>query len=215
MSLCSADQLNRLTATVRELVVGSALADVEGASYWAYHLGRTGFFLGAVSAARRALLSIAPVSAARFAAAQLFLRLVASHSRTLSHALSLHASYILSLISLPRRQSASGAIAHHLKTQLDALASASPAGRTPFQNLAANASSEVGAWRAAPSTAAGGRRSVRRHAAAGGNDTLLSSTMLTLSAASRLCCCCRHYLLLLPPPLLPLLRALPLLLADR
>lgn len=35
-------------AGVLGLLATSALADAESAAYWAYHLGRTGFFLGAV-----------------------------------------------------------------------------------------------------------------------------------------------------------------------
>lgn len=36
-------------ATVGDQLSTSALQDAESAAYWAYHLGRTGFFLGAVS----------------------------------------------------------------------------------------------------------------------------------------------------------------------
>ncbi|KAF8057919.1 Scube3 [Scenedesmus sp. PABB004] len=79
-------RLADLAATVRELLATSALADAESAAYWAYHLGRAGFFLAA---------------------------------------------------------SASGAVAHHVAAQLAALRAGAPAGRTPFQNLSANAASEV------------------------------------------------------------------------
>lgn len=46
---CRNDQLSKLVSTLRELVSTSALADAESAAYWAYHTGRTGFFLGVVS----------------------------------------------------------------------------------------------------------------------------------------------------------------------
>ncbi|KAF6266375.1 S-adenosyl-L-methionine-dependent methyltransferase [Scenedesmus sp. NREL 46B-D3] len=75
-----------LAADAAQLLRSSALADAESAAYWAYHLGRTGFFLGAA---------------------------------------------------------ASGAIAHHLSTQLRALAAGSSPSRTPFQNLSDNASTEL------------------------------------------------------------------------
>jgi hypothetical protein len=41
--------MSTLAADAAQLLSSSALADAESAAYWAYHLGRTGFFLGAVS----------------------------------------------------------------------------------------------------------------------------------------------------------------------
>jgi hypothetical protein len=41
--------MSTLAADAAQLLRSSALADAESAAYWAYHLGRTGFFLGAVS----------------------------------------------------------------------------------------------------------------------------------------------------------------------
>jgi hypothetical protein len=49
MSCSGRDQLSSLAADAAQLLSSSALADAESAAYWAYHLGRTGFFLGAVS----------------------------------------------------------------------------------------------------------------------------------------------------------------------
>ncbi|WIA35683.1 hypothetical protein OEZ86_004089 [Tetradesmus obliquus] len=43
------DQLSVLAADAAQLLRESALADAESAAYWAYHLGRTGFFLGAAA----------------------------------------------------------------------------------------------------------------------------------------------------------------------
>lgn len=46
---CSRAGLADLAGNITELLSTSALQDAESAAYWAYHLGRTGFFLGAVS----------------------------------------------------------------------------------------------------------------------------------------------------------------------
>ena len=40
---------DEMAGSVRDLLATSALEDAESAAYWAYHLGRTGFFLGSVS----------------------------------------------------------------------------------------------------------------------------------------------------------------------
>lgn len=52
----SAARLTELAGSMRELIATSALNDAESAAYWAYHLGRTGFFMGLVRMAYLLLL---------------------------------------------------------------------------------------------------------------------------------------------------------------
>jgi hypothetical protein len=47
--VCSQQRAEELTSVIRDMLATSALEDAESAAYWAYHLGRTGFFIGTVS----------------------------------------------------------------------------------------------------------------------------------------------------------------------
>jgi hypothetical protein len=46
---CSQQRAEELASVIRDMLATSALEDAESAAYWAYHLGRTGFFIGTVS----------------------------------------------------------------------------------------------------------------------------------------------------------------------
>ena len=146
LMLCNSRSNSRLDdvlSTVRELLSTSALADAESAAYWAYHLGRTGFFLGAVSE----VLGFMHGSCAHTvqAAALHMLLCLGCYSPPSKHLLLLLLLPLLLdlfiLCSSP--QSASGAIGHHLAEQLTALTSGSSPKRTPFENLSANARNEI------------------------------------------------------------------------